>query len=217
MSASTDNKLLTQYEAAVTVGLSPELLRWLTNYAPKQGDPRKLKFAKEKNGVLFFEVAELRSFNEWLKQPWPQKEGKRPAIPSEIRNEIKKEANGECAICNSHKDACEAAHLDPVAKSKNNHPENLLWLCRNHHKAYDGGLFGPDDENAEFVKSFKVALHRHKMRMWSMQNDLSSKLLSLLADCDRLGRQLILAKTTEQINAGVRSRITNPVVYLYFN
>ena len=59
------------------------------------------------------------------------------------------EANGACAICQAHGDTCEAAHLDPVSKSKNNHPENLLWLCSNHHTAYDDDLFGPDEENAE--------------------------------------------------------------------
>jgi len=44
-----------------------------------------------------------------------------------------------------------------VHKSKNNHPENLLWLCSNHHTAYDDGLFGPDEESAECVVSFNSA------------------------------------------------------------
>jgi HNH endonuclease len=201
MGIGSEDKLMTEFEAAVMVGFSPELLRWLTKYAPKHGEKRKLKVAKEETGVLFFDKEELRFFNEWLRQPWPQVEGKRPPIPSEIRNEIKREANGECAMCNSHKDTCEAAHLDPVAKSRNNHPENLLWLCRNHHKSYDAGLFGPDDENAEFVGSFKVALHYHKMHLWRMQSEASGKLFSLLTDCDRLAHQLSLAKTQSQVDA----------------
>ena len=40
-------KLLSEYEAAATVGMSPTLLRWFTKYAPKRGDHRKLKIAKE--------------------------------------------------------------------------------------------------------------------------------------------------------------------------
>ena len=201
MTAQKKLKQLTEFEAAKLTGMSPQLLRWLTQYPPKQGDPRKLAVAKEEQGIVYFEEETLKSFNEWLKQPWPQKDGQRPHIPSGIRKEIVTEANGECAICNSNSETCEAAHLDPVSKSRNNHPENLLWLCRNHHKKYDGGLFGPDDQNAAFVHSFKVVLHRYKVSLWSMQQELSSNLLALLTDCDRLGRQLEAAQTLEQVKA----------------
>jgi HNH endonuclease len=61
-------------------------------------------------------------------------------------------------MCHKHKDTCEAAHLDPVAKSFNNHPENLLWLCSNQHTAYDKGLYGPRQEDADFVLGFKISL-----------------------------------------------------------
>jgi len=162
MTEMAKKKLLSEYQAAAVSGLSPELLRWLTKNAPKQGVSRKLKVAEVKGETYFYDEEELLSFNSWLKSPWPHKEGKRPHIPTAIRREIKNEANGECAMCHSHKDTCEAAHLDPVSKSNNNHPENLLWLCSNHHTAYDGGLFGPDKENAEFVVSFKLVLHRYK-------------------------------------------------------
>jgi len=60
-----------EFQAAAMVGLSPRLLRWLTKYAPKQGDDRKLKAKKEVDGILFFDEEELRSFNEWLRLPWP--------------------------------------------------------------------------------------------------------------------------------------------------
>jgi hypothetical protein len=52
-------KLLSEYEAAAKVGMSPTLLRWFTEFAPKRGDPRKLKIAKEEKGTLFFEEQEL--------------------------------------------------------------------------------------------------------------------------------------------------------------
>ena len=127
-------KLLSEYEAAATVGMSPTLLRWFTSHAPKSGDPRKLKIAKEVNGVVFFEEKELLSFNDWLRLPWPHKPGKRPNIPAGIRKEIEVEANGECAICNKNGDTCEAAHLNPVAKTKCNHPEELLNLLKSPHE-----------------------------------------------------------------------------------
>lgn len=194
-------KHLSEYEAAAISGLSPELLRWLTTHAPKQGLSRKLKVAEVKGETYFFEKEELLSFNNWLKSPWPHKDGQRPHIPTAIRREIKNEANGECAICQSHKDTCEAAHLDLVSKSNNNHPENLLWLCSNHHTAYDAGLFGPNKENAEFVVSFKRVLHRHKQMLWRMQHEISHKLFIVLQNCDALAKQLETAKTPEQIKA----------------
>lgn len=122
----------------------------------------------------------------------------RPRIPSGIYNEIKIEANGECAICNSNRDTCEAAHLEPVSKSKNNHPENLLWLCSNHHTVYDHGLFGPDPENEEFVVSFKRVLYRHKKMLWAMQHEVSRKLFLYLYYCDQLAEQRKVAKTQTQ-------------------
>jgi hypothetical protein len=122
-------KLLSEYEAAATVGMSPTLLRWFASYAAKSGDSRKLKIAKEENGIVFFEEQELLSFNDWLRLPWPHKPGKRPNIPVGIREEIKAEANGACA----------------------------------------------DEENAEFVKSFKTTLHYHKRRLWVMQDEVGRK------------------------------------------
>ena len=53
---SIDNpNLLSEYEAAVRVGMSPTLLRWLTKYAPKSGDARKLKVAQNTQDTLFFD------------------------------------------------------------------------------------------------------------------------------------------------------------------
>ncbi|WP_050625987.1 HNH endonuclease [Bradyrhizobium viridifuturi] len=197
-------KFLSEYEAACLTGMSPDLLRWLTVNAPKSGVPRKLKVADKKGEALFFEEVEVIGFNQWLKAPWPHKPGKRPHVPAGIRREIKQEANGACAICHGHQDSCEAAHLDPVYKSKNNHPENLLWLCSNHHTAYDNGLFGPDEENAEFVGSFKKILHRYKLLLWRTQHEISSTLLTVLEDCSALAKQLAEAKTGEQVKAVAR-------------
>jgi hypothetical protein len=112
-------KVCTEYEAACITGMSPDLLRWLTSYAPKSGNGRKLKVVKTEGDIYFFEEEELLDFNQWLKKPWPHKDGKRPPVPEGIRQEIIREANGECAICHGHKDTCEAAHLDPVHKSFN--------------------------------------------------------------------------------------------------
>ncbi|MBM3536618.1 MAG: hypothetical protein FJX55_02130 [Alphaproteobacteria bacterium] len=88
-------KLLDQYEAACLVGMSPTLLTWFVSYAPKAGDPRKLKLAKKEGDLLYFEQAELLSFDHWLQQPWPHPPGQRPNLPIGIKDEVTVEANGE--------------------------------------------------------------------------------------------------------------------------
>ncbi|REG32172.1 HNH endonuclease [Archangium gephyra] len=212
-SASEPKNLLNEYEAAVLVGMSPSLLRWLTTYAPKHGIERKLKIAKQENELLFFDRAELTDFDNWLKLPWPvPPKASRPNIPSKIREEITIEAGGVCAICHGHADSCEAAHLDPVHKSKNNHPENLLWLCSDHHTVYDKGLFGPTEANKDFVASFKISLAFHKKQIWRMQGAVSDTLYSILTQCAALEEQFKTATTAEQVQAV--SKLANDTVKL---
>src|SRR5260370_42633184 len=103
--ATKGSRVLTEYEAAKTVGMSPTLLRWLTSYAPRPDSERKLQIAKKEQDTLFFDETELLDFNAWLARPWPKKDDEaRPGVPAGIRNEIRIEANGECAICLANAD-----------------------------------------------------------------------------------------------------------------
>jgi putative restriction endonuclease len=45
----------------------------------------------------------------------------------------------------------EAAHIHQFAKSKNNDTDNGLALCRNHHWAFDAGLWGIDESSRVIV------------------------------------------------------------------
>lgn len=191
---------LNEYEAAALVGLSPSLLRWLAGYAPKQGIDRKLQIRKE-GGRIFVERDELVGFNDWLKVAWPSKGSTRPPIPAGIRREIQDEASGECAICLKNGNSCEAAHIDPVAKSKNNHPENLIWLCANHHTKFDHGGFGPSDNAKEFVNAFKTSLIYYRRGLWQLQAEVTGRLFTMLKACDSLNSQLAAAKTPDQVAA----------------
>lgn len=116
-SAKQKSDELNEFEAACVVGLSPKLLRWFTSHAPKRDSERKLK-ARKADGRLYIERAELEGFNNWLKLPWASKAGERPSIPAGIKREVQEEAGGECAICHSNANSCEAVHIVPVAKSK---------------------------------------------------------------------------------------------------
>lgn len=189
---------LSEFEAAVLVGMSPKLLRWLASYAPKQGVDRKLKIRKD-GGAVFIDRDELLQFNSWLKLPWPSKDGTRPGIPSGIRTEIREEASGECAMCKKDGAACEAAHIEPVAKSKNNHPENLIWLCSVHHTKFDNDVLGPTDEAREFVVSFKQVMTYYNRFIWQQQANATGKIFSLLMACEALEKQFNAAKTADQV------------------
>ncbi|MCJ2130977.1 zinc finger domain-containing protein [Methylobacterium sp. E-045] len=191
---------LNEFEAAALVGLSPRLLKWLASYAPKQGAERKLKVRKD-GGRVFVNHDDLIEFNDWLNLPWPSKAGARPPIPLGILREVKEEAGGECAICLKNGNSCEAAHIDPVAKSKNNHPENLIWLCANHHTKFDHGGYGPQKEAKSFVKDFKSALTYYRRGLWQLQAQVAGRLYTMLKACDSLNKQLGAAKTPEQVAA----------------
>lgn len=173
---SGEKNILSEFEAAVLIGMSPQLLRWLTKKSPKHGSEKKLKYLKKDKGVLFFDKDEVLSFDAWLKLPWPQSDKQtRPHIPSEIKEEIKREAGNECAICHSFRDSCEAAHIDPVSESKNNHPVNLIWLCSNHHRPYDKGLWGPKQKSKEEVLGFKSVLLSYQKTLWGVQAESIEK------------------------------------------
>ncbi len=194
-------EIISEYEAAALVAMSPDLLRWLTSYAPKAGIKTKLKIAKKKDDCFFFDREELLSFDAFLRQPWPAPSGTRPGIPTKIREEIKVEANSECAICCQHGNKCEAAHIVPVSQTQSNHPENLLWLCANHHTAYDKGHYGPRTEDADFVGNHKKILRKFRVGQWRMQANLSVKLLAVLESCDMLSKQLETASSPQQVEA----------------
>lgn len=196
--AETDAEL-TITDAALLLGLSPELLSWLTSHAPKSRDIRKLEISRKVGAVMMFRQAELIDFNKWLAKPWYAEPGKRPHIPSGIKTEIVTEAGGACAICHTNPDSCEAAHIDPVAQSKNNHPHNLIWLCANHHTVYDKGKVGPRDQEGDFVKSLKISLLSYRKIFFSVQAEVVRKAFYLLEAGARA--ELLNPTTPEQVQA----------------
>jgi DnaJ-class molecular chaperone len=174
------DRLLDQYQAACLIGISPDLLKYLTERTVKKDDARKLQIARRDGDNLWFSETELRAYNEWLFQPWPADGKKRPHLPSAIRDEVKYEAAGECAICSKHGNSCEAAHIAPVAVTKCNHPHNLLWLCANHHTKFDNGSLGPKGVDNELVKASKRVLQHARKHVWQRAADASVEIAALL-------------------------------------
>ena len=202
---STKTKKITEYEAAYLIGMSPRLLTWLAGHAPRPESNAKLKIAGKIKETVFFDEAELLNFNAWLSQPWPNhKDGSRATIPAGIREEIRTEANGECAICQKNGDKCEAAHIRPFSQTQNHHPTNLIWLCSNHHTAFDKGLFEVKKEDQKFVKSIKEVLHHFKRSQWGAQHELSIKIFETLNNLERLNTSYTVASTSEHKKAAAK-------------
>jgi DnaJ-class molecular chaperone len=174
------SNIVDQYQAACLLVVSPELLEYFTKHTVKQDDKRKLKIAKRSGTILFFEVDELKDYNEWLFRPWPAKEKKRPHLPEAIKHEVKSEASGECAICSKNGNSCEAAHIAPVSTTKCNHPHNLLWLCANHHTKFDNGSLGPKGVDNELVKATKLVVQHARKYVWTQAVEVSKQIAALL-------------------------------------
>jgi hypothetical protein len=173
-------QLIDQYQAALMLGISPELLEYFSTRTVKKGDPRKLKVHSRQGLIAWFEEAELKSYDAWLRGPWPAAPKKRPHLPDAIKNEIRSEAAGECALCLKNGNSCEAAHIEPVAQSRCNHPHNLLWLCANHHTKFDNGSIGPKGETNEVIRAAKLLLQTARKHVWQRTVDVSSTVAALL-------------------------------------
>jgi DnaJ-class molecular chaperone len=161
--------LISEFEAAQLIKLSPSLLRWFTSYDAK-GDGLKLKF-ELKDGLYHYDRKTLLDFNANLQTPWKKPPtGTRPTIPTGIKDEIKLEAYYMCPVC--HTNSGEIAHIEPVNTTLNNHPHNLIFLCPNHHTVYDYGY------KFNNIKKRDVRLFKHKLLLFQLiQWGLQSKIL----------------------------------------
>lgn len=185
-----ETKLLDLYQAAVFLEISPELLVYFTKNTVKTGDTKKLKFSKDGERYLFDE-AELKSYDSWLRDPWPTPtNSNRPNLPKAIRDEIKLEASLECAVCYKHAESCEAAHLEPSHKGKCNHPHNLIWLCPTHHAKYDYGKLGKKGTDNQDILSIKQYLRTFRRFVWEGQAEVMQRLALLLKICSQLNTRL---------------------------
>jgi hypothetical protein len=174
---------LTEIEAAIRVKMSPALLRWFTSYAPKLNSTRKLPFT-ETGGEYFYDSDELDAFDSFLNEPWPCPPGQaRPSVPTGVEREIKREAHYKCAFC-EYQAHGEGAHIDPVAKSKCNHPHNLIWSCPNHHTEYDHGLKVESELTNEEVKIVKKLLLDTQLRHWRIELREVSTILTLISEME---------------------------------
>jgi DnaJ-class molecular chaperone len=180
---------LSIFEAAILLKMSPTLIQWLTSYAPKSNEIRKLPYEMVRDGEFFFNAAKLNEFNKYLSEPWPcNNNDQRPTIPEGFKTEIKKESHFRCALCN-HPHG-EYAHIDPVHNSKNNHPHNLIYLCANCHGMYDI----EKTITRKQIFDIKKELLHSKVIIWKSHTKLIDCISSLIKEIERISKQEILSE-----------------------
>lgn len=170
---------LNKIEAAIALGISVELLEWFVKKCPKPGESRKLASVKV-GGDALFDEGELESFRAYLRAPWPlPKKGSRPTVPEKIKSDVKQEAHLACAIC-GHMDNGEVAHIDAVSHTLNNSPENLIFLCPNHHTKFDLGFKPASNVSLEEIKAAKTVKRSSRVRIMRVEADAVKGLAGLL-------------------------------------
>ena len=187
--------LLPRVEAAMKLGISIELLNSFHKKCPKSGETRTLN-AKEMEGELYFEQSELDSYRQYLNSPWPHKKDKRPPIPAAIEKDIKEESHLCCAICGDANNG-EVAHIEAVADSLNNGPDNLIYLCPNHHTQYDLGFKPSSNITAESVQAAKLVKRDSRVRMLRYEANFGKLLHAVMATLRTLNAKLSSGKSPD--------------------
>jgi hypothetical protein len=177
--------LLTISESAIESGFSVELLEALMKRCPKPGDDRVLA-AKRMDDTIYIDDRELQGYLIYLREPWPlPAKGKRPRIPDPIARDVREECHHACAICGDMNNG-ELAHIDAVADTLNNSPDNLILLCPNHHTEYDYGHRPSTNVKREVVLAAKEIKRASRRRMLRFEGNVAGTLRVVLRQVSTL-------------------------------
>ena len=180
---------LSTIEAAIKLGYSVELIEYCTKECPKRGQDRVISTLKTDQGLLI-EEKELLDFQRYLNQPWPlPMKGTRPYIPKAIQDDIKEESHYSCAIC-GHMDNGEVSHINCVATTLNNSPDNLIFLCPNHHTKYDYGYKVASNITIDEIEAAKKLKKMSRVRMLRYEANATKYLRAVIEFAAKLERDL---------------------------
>jgi len=128
---------LAAWEAALRLGITPELLFFYTSrgFQKRPGEKRGL-LTHEVGGLTRFSVSELDAFDSYLREPWAEVGEARRDPPQKVLAYLHAESGGSCVRCGSGI-AVETAHIEPWATSRCNHHHNLLRICSACHSEHD--------------------------------------------------------------------------------
>lgn len=129
--------LLTPLEAALHLGITPELLFFYTSNSFQKGTDHTRRLETHTvHGESLFLRTELDSFDHYLQQPWAEVGQKRRDIPQKILAYLAAESCGACTRCGNGV-GIETAHIDSWATSRSNYHHNLLRICSSCHSEHD--------------------------------------------------------------------------------
>ena len=181
--------LLSLIESARKVGWSIELIKYLTKNCPKHGEDRKLP-SKKIGDDVFIEESDLLTYQHYLNEPWPVPDKKdRPPMREAIAEDVKAESHYECAIC-GRGDHNEVAHIIAVSDGECNSPDNLIFLCPNHHTAYDYGFKRGSNVSAEAVKAAKTVKRESRRRTLLHEANAAKAMHTIVQQLKRLEEKL---------------------------
>ena len=137
-----------------------------------------------------YDETKLIEFNNYLNSPWPfTKKAHRPAIPEAIKEDIRQESHYSCAIC-GHMDNGEVAHIEAVSNTLNNSPENLIYLCPNHHTKYDYGYTLNSNITISEVRAAKLLKRKSRCRILKYEANATKYLFTIIKFLKHIESQL---------------------------
>lgn len=181
--------IITKIDAAIKLGVGMELLEHFCEKCPKPKQDRTLDTVSTSQGDMVDET-ELESFQRYLHSPWPKPpKGNRPHLPEAMKEDVRQESHYGCAIC-GHMDNGEVAHIEPVADTLNNGPDNLIYLCPNHHTKYDYGTKPSSNITTDEVRAAKTLKRRSRQRMLQYEGNVTRALKALLRMISDIRKEL---------------------------
>lgn len=97
-------------------------------------------------------------------------------------------------------DGGEVAHIEAVSDSYNNSPDNLIYLCPNHHTKYDLGYRPSKNVTPEMVRAAKLLKRKSRQRMMAYEANAVKGLHGLIQLIKSIGTKL---KDDEQKDGGL--------------
>lgn len=162
--SAVDQEFLDPFEAALFLGITPELLFAYVRYAPKgeAGGNRRL-VAVQDNGHTRFRRSDLESFDLYLQEPWSEPGEPRAGIPPYLVAHLRVESGGGCARC-GRGSIIETAHICEYSQSRSHHHHNLIRLCTQCHGEFDSKVIVPTGEIRE-LKDRLIARTRERLSL----------------------------------------------------
>ena len=201
---STDKELLKPLAAAHYLGITSELLFQYTKKSfAKSSGLRALKTV-EQSGSTWFSTSELNAFNSLLAGPWPSSDDRRATIPKAILDHLHAESLNQCARCGSGI-GVDTAHIEPWAKSRSHHHENLIRICSACHREHDAQNSLP---TAELVALKKTVVERTRTNL-SMRMQASEPIKGTPRPIEHfVGRESELSMLVEALRSGRSTMVT---------